>query len=315
MNSVYKHYSCIHLLSIHAHKCILFIGLVLSFCYQYYTCTAQTIDSSQFNKKKFTILATTAGVGYNAGMVGLAHIWYKDQLTNSFTFFNDNGEWNYMDKMGHLFTSFHLSYGSVRMLQWTGSSRKKSIWYGGLTGAAIMLPIEIFDGFSQEYGASWGDATANTMGSIAVVSQYLLWDEIRITPKFSYHETSYATLRPNTLGSTPVERALKDYNGQTYWLSFNIASLTHSHTIPRWLNVSVGYGAKEMVYALPNENNAKGYRSYTQGFLSLDVDFTRIKTKSKFFNSFLHALNLLHVPLPTLEYSGREGFVFHPIYY
>lgn len=276
---------------------------------------ASDSTSTTFHKKRFTVLASSSGILYTGGMLGLGQLWYKEQLTNHFKFFNDNGEWRYMDKMGHFFTSFHVSDASVQLLQWSGCSKKKSIWYGSLTGAALMLPIEVFDGFSSEYGASWGDLTANTLGSIGVLAQYLLWDEVRIRPKFSYHVSGYANLRPNTLGSSPTERLIKDYNGQTYWLSFNMASLTQSKTIPQWLNLSIGYAANEMVYALPSENRANGYQSYPRAFLSLDMDLTRIKTKSKLLKSILYSLNIIHIPLPALEYNDRKGLIFHPIYF
>jgi len=277
---------------------------------------AQTTDSTQtFNKKRFTFLATSSAITYTGGMALLGSIWYKDQLSTEFKFFDDNSEWRGIDKVGHMYTSFHVSNAAVRVLKWTGTSRKKSILYGGFTGAALMIPIEILDGFSDEYGASWGDLTANTAGSVLVVTQHLLWDEIRIIPKFSYHETSYAPMRPNTLGASTMERFLKDYNGQTYWLSFNIASLAHLDRFPKWLNVSVGYGAREMLYALPSENSDNGYRSYARGLLSLDIDFNRIKTKHSFLRGLFRGLNMLHVPFPALEYNERNGLKFHPIYF
>lgn len=275
----------------------------------------QTLDSATFNSKRFTLLTASSGIAYTTGMTVLGSVWYKEQLSSEFKFFNDNAEWNGIDKIGHMYTSFHISNAAVRMLKWTGTSRKKSILFGGFTGAALMIPIEVLDGFSDEYGASWGDFTANTAGSILVVGQHLLWDEIRITPKFSYHETGYANVRPNTLGGTTMERFIKDYNGQTYWLSFNIASLAKLKRFPQWLNVSVGYGAREMLYALPAHNNENGYHSYRRCLLSLDIDFNRIKTKHSFLRALFRGLNMLHVPLPALEYNERNGFKFHPIYF
>ena len=43
------------------------------------------------------------------------------------------------------------------------------------------------------------------------------------------------------LGSTHLERALKDYNGQTYWLSLNIKSLFNLNDtyFPEWLSFSL----------------------------------------------------------------------------
>jgi uncharacterized protein YfiM (DUF2279 family) len=292
------------------------MGLLLFLTTCFSTLHAQSGDSlTTFNKKRFTFLATTSGVTYTGGLVLLGTIWYTDQLSSEFKFFNDNSEWRGLDKMGHVYTSFHVSHAAVRVLKWTGCSRKKSILFGGFTGAVLTIPIEVLDGFSNEYGASWGDLAANTSGSVLVVAQHLLWDEIRITPKFSYHETSYAPMRPNILGGSTMERFIKDYNGQTYWLSFNIASLAHLERFPKWLNVSVGYGAREMLYALPSENSDNGYRSYARGLLSLDIDFNRIKTKHSFLRGLFRGLNMLHVPFPALEYNGRNGFQFHPLYF
>ena len=86
----------------------------------------------------------------------------------------------------------------------------------------VMNSIEIMDGFSSEYGASWGDVVANSTGSLFLVGQYWLWKENRIHPKFSFHRTSYPEIRPDVLGDGWQEEFLKDYNGQTYWLSFDI---------------------------------------------------------------------------------------------
>jgi hypothetical protein len=82
----------------------------------------------------------------------------------------------------------------------------------------------------------------------------LLWKEQRITPKFSFHTTQYAQYRPNVLGSSLAEQMLKDYNGQTYWLSVNLHSFYKGSKIPKWLNLAIGYGANGMLTG-NGENN------------------------------------------------------------
>ena len=51
-----------------------------------------------------------------------------------------------------------------------------------------MTTVEVFDGFSSEWGFSWGDMLANTTGTTLYISQELLWKEQRIVPKFSFHK-------------------------------------------------------------------------------------------------------------------------------
>ncbi len=63
------------------------------------------------------------------------------------------------------------------------------------------------------------------------------------------HQTKWAQQRPETLGkSLQRTNILKDYNGQTIWLSFNIHSFTKDSFLPKWLSLAVGYGGE--IYAL-----------------------------------------------------------------
>jgi hypothetical protein len=118
-----------------------------------------------------------------------------------------------------------------------------------------------------------------------------------------------------------VERMLKDYNAQTYWLSVNPQSFSSSKKIfPSWLNIAVGYGAKGMTgtYNNPSEVNGQpipSFRRTRQFYLSLDLDLSKIKTKSEFLRLFLNVANLIKIPMPTLEYNAENGVVFHAIYF
>src|SRR5690606_20640636 len=115
-------------------------------------------------------------------------------------------------------------------------------------GFAFLTAVEVFDGFSQEWGFSWGDMIANASGTGLYIGQELLWNEQRIIPKFSFHQTKFAAKRPETLGSSFQEQILKDYNGQTYWLSFNLHAFTKNDFFPKWLNVAIGHSATGMLY-------------------------------------------------------------------
>lgn len=270
---------------------------------------------SGINKRRFIPLMTTIGVAYTATWVGLNELWYKNYPKSSFHFFNDNNEWNQIDKMGHAMTAFQESRLGVDLLKWSGVPEKKAIVYGSLTGFILQSPIEVFDGYSSEYGASVGDLAANATGSALVLTQYLLWKELRIDMKYSFHQTQYAKFRPNVLGGSLSEQLLKDYNGQTYWLCGNIYSfLKKESKFPKWLNIAIGYGSEGMVYAETKENNANGYQSYRQYYLSLDIDLTKIKTRSSFLKKVFYAVNLVHLPAPALEFN-KNGIKVHPIYF
>ncbi|MCJ8164994.1 YfiM family protein [Pontibacter sp. E15-1] len=267
------------------------------------------------NKQRLLVMGTAFTAGYTALLVSLNNSWYTEERT-SFHFFNDNREWRNMDKAGHFWGAFHESRAGIDMLRWAGVPEKKAILIGGLTGLLLQTPIEIFDGYQPAYGASVGDVVANAAGSAAVVAQQLAWHEVRIMPKFSFHTTRYAAVRPNVLGSSLGERALKDYNGQTYWLSADIGAFVKAESkYPKWLNIAVGYGAEEMVYNHEPSNQAAGFSAHRQYYLSPDLNLMHFKGRSKVLNTALYILSIVKVPAPALEYNRKDGLRLHPLYF
>jgi hypothetical protein len=137
--------------------------------------------------------------------------------------------------------------------------------------------------------------------------------------KFSYHTTDYAAIRPEVLGETPAQRILKDYNGQTYWLSINPQSfIKNKKVLPNWLNFAFGYSADGMVGGESNIGEDYDYSHIPrmrQFFFSPDVDFTRIPTKSKFLKGVFVVLNMIKIPAPTLEIDQTGKVNFYMFYF
>lgn len=271
-------------------------------------------DSTSLDKKRFRAVYVGGAALYGVALAGLYEVWYKENARTQFHLFNDNAQWQQIDKVGHFYTGYHLSLASARIYQWTGMNTGKATWLGTATGLMLLTPIEILDGFSADYGASWGDVVANTAGSVLAL-QTLWWQQPRIHPKFSFHQTYASALRPNVLGENLPQQIIKDYNGQTYWLAFDIQPwLGKQSRFPAWLNLALGYGAENMVYARKNDNQAHGYHAYRQYYLSLDINLTRIPVKNKWIRSLFFALNTIHIPAPALEIN-KNGMKFHPVYF
>lgn len=275
-----------------------------------------SIDSIQVDKKRLNTVLIGSGAAYVTALVILNEAWYKDQGRTDFHFFNDNSQWNQVDKIGHFYSAYQLSRIGKQLFLWTNMSEKKSAIWGSVMSQAIMIPIEIIDGFSAEYGFSWGDIGANLLGSGFFLSQELLWKEQKIKTKFSFHRTEYANLRPEVLGDGFFEELLKDYNGQTYWLSFDIYALGNfNNKIPKWLNIALGYGAEGMVYGREEDNVANGYESYRQYFVGIDFDLSHIKSRKKVIKSLLFVADMIKFPAPTLEFSSKNRVNFHWLYF
>jgi hypothetical protein len=250
-------------------------------------------------------------------LIGLNQLWYADYPKSKFHTLNDNSEWLQMDKLGHVYSSYQLGRVGANMLAWSGVRKKDQLIYGSTIGFAFLTVVEIFDGFSEEWGFSWGDMAANAIGTGFYVGQELLWDEQRITLKYSFHQTQYAQQNPDKLGDGLSQEFLKDYNGQTYWLSLNLHSFFKDSKIPKWLNVAFGYGADGMISG-NNEtgNEAIVYQEpYRQYYFSLDVDLTRIKTESHVLKTVFDVFNLIKIPFPTMEFNDKNGIKFHAIYF
>ena len=256
---------------------------------------------------------------YSIGMSGLYATWYKNYPSSSFHLFNDNNEWLQMDKVGHVGSVYYLSRWTSGLVRWTGVSEKKAALYGTGTAYLFLTTIEVFDGFSAQWGVSPGDIAANTLGAGIYLSQQLVWNEQRITFKFSWHEDPLAKLRPETFGSTLPEKVLKDYNGQTYWLSGNIKSLFGLQKMPAWLNVAVGYGAGGMLTAERDEATPEGRidtgNRYRQFYLSPDIDWTRIPTRSQTLKTVFKVINFIKIPAPALEYRSNGNWKIHGLYF
>lgn len=277
---------------------------------------AQTDSLPPPNKTRIAFIIGTEAALYTGSLIGLNELWYKNYPRSAFHFFNDDKEWLQMDKVGHVTTAYYIGRIGIGFFKWGGMERKKAIWYGGMLGSVYQTTIEVLDGYSKEWGFSTGDFAANTAGSFLVVAQELLWDEQRLVLKYGFQKSGYARYRPNILGSTLREELLKDYNGQTYWLSLNPASfMKHATWFPPWLNIAAGYGANGMIggYSNPplaDENgNALTFERYRQFYLSLDIDLTRIKIRSPFLKSVLMAIGFIKIPAPALEFNkyGVKG--------
>jgi len=277
--------------------------------------------SKQFNPRRFKGVVISEGLLSSLSLIALNNLWYSNFPRSSFHFINDNDEWLQIDKVGHAVSAYYTGKVGMDLLKWSGVERKKAIGYGGSLGFMFLTAVEILDGFPVEWGFSAGDLVANMLGSALLIGQEFGWNEQRIVLKYSFHKTTIAKYRPQLLGSNLAENLLKDYNGQTYWISANIHSFLHKESrFPKWLNISFGYGAYGMTGGSSNPTDVDGkpipyFERFRQHYLSLDIDLTRISTRSKLLKTCFSTFGFIKVPFPTLEYNRVDGIVFHPFYF
>ncbi|WP_228851998.1 DUF2279 domain-containing protein [Aegicerativicinus sediminis] len=302
-----------------------FKGLIVVFLftlYSFYThaqedSTSFLKPSDSLNQKRLTTVMLGQGLFYTGSLFALNTFWYKDYDKSKFHTTNDFGQWLQVDKAGHVYSTYQLSRLSSNLFSWSGIDKSKASLYGAFIGFSYVSTIEVLDGYSKEWGYSWSDMAANALGTGLFLGQEFLWNEQRILLKYSYHSTDFARQRPGTLGDGLQEEFLKDYNGQTYWLSFNIQSFTKWDNFPKWLNFAIGYGGHGMLTGSYNSEESGLYPQdrYRQYYLSLDLDLSKIPTKSHFLRTVFDVLNLIKLPFTTVEFNDKKEVLVHPIYF
>ncbi len=277
----------------------------------FHQCFSQ--DSSACNSSCIKKLAVVETSVFTASSVGLYYAWYRPYAIEKFHFFNDFPEWNQMDKAGHIFTAYQLGNIGYRALRHCKVSEKKALLYGAPLGFVYLLPVEIMDGFSSGWGFSFSDIIANTAGTALFTVQQLAFDKQIVQLKMSFHPSPYADYRPDLLGETLPEQILKDYNGQTYWLSFSPFGEKSKFS---FLQISAGYGAEGMTGGRENSHPAEVYfPRYRQYYLSLDINLSQIRTRKQWLNKVLSTLSLIKIPFPAVEWNTTRQIRWHWIYF
>ena len=102
------------------------------------------------NKSRIRTLNYSIIAGYGLSMTWLYSQWYSDYARSSFHFFNDNSEWEQMDKFGHFWDAYNIAKPLMRCYHWAGFNEKKATLYGVGIAFLFQTTIEVFDGFAPD---------------------------------------------------------------------------------------------------------------------------------------------------------------------
>lgn len=287
-------------------KICLFLFLLIGFFCSSYVHSEDTLKIRK--KVVYTGIPAIAA----ATSAGLYVLWYKDYSSGNFKFFNDNHEWMGMDKIGHGVANFHTMSSLVKFYDFAGTKHNKSLLYSGLITTGFFTGIELMDGLSEGWGFSYGDIIANLSGIGLFGFQHYFFGQSYFIPKFSFYPSPYRKLRPNLLGQDAFQSIIKDYNAQTYWLSYNLGN--HFKVLPKWFCISFGYSVDGLLGADDNIFISKNiYYDFShiprekQFLFSLDIDLSKINVKNEWLNLLLHNFEFVKIPFPALAYQNKRG--------
>ncbi len=279
--------------------------------------SAEPDSLAQINKRRW-LTGTTGTLVYGGSMLALNHLWYADYPRSGLHSFDDSREWLQMDKAGHFFTAWYIGVTGIRSAEWMKIKGDKAVWMGGALGLAFLTGIEFLDGTSEQWGFSWSDMAANTLGAGLAISQQLAWKKQRFLLKFSYRKSPESLIRPQLLGEGWSQRWLKDYNGQTYWLSFSPGAFFPSLGLPSWLCLSVGYSANGMLGAEDNlwgnapVNDFSHIPRTRELFLSADIDLSAIPIRARWYRTFTTWFNFMKIPFPGVNVINGQMYWLVP---
>ena len=288
-----------------------------------------TLDRARYYKA-----LTFGGAVYAGFSTGLYYAWYAQYPKRSFHFFNDYGEWSNMDKYGHIFGSYMQTKLVYQGARWTGLTKKSALFHGMVSSALFQTTVEVMDGFNESWGFSIPDFVANQVGILGFWGQERIWGEQKFKLKWAASLQNYSRDPfPDTSGSqntslhersralfgnSAFERLLKDYNGQSYWISFHPSSIGLFHRMPSWLNFSIGYSAEGLLGGYENawmqdgaNFDRKDVKRLHQFFFSLDLDLEKIKTDAPFLKGLMRIFNIFKYPAPTLEVNSEGTVKLH----
>lgn len=278
-------------------------------------------NDSVYNKNRTIGVSIFNGTAWAGSIAALQFVWYSDFDKSPFHTFNDSREWQQMDKLGHLVTSWNFARAGGDLYEWSGINNKTSAIIGAAYSIGYMTTFELLDAYNANWGFSWSDIAFNSIGSLTYFSQEFFWNHQYAKFKFSFHNSGLAQYRPNVLGNDFTSRTLKDYNGQTYWMSFNpVHWFAPDSKIPKWISLSFGYSIQDQlygdgsVYVLQSGAQQTNFVPYRQYYFSLDIDFEEIPTNKKWLKFIFRTINVVKVPFPALELS-QGNLKFKPFYF
>ncbi len=115
----------------------------------------------------------------------------------------------------------YFSKASYKILRLTNVPEKQSIIFSTLSSIFFQTQIEIHDAFYKKWGWSWWDFGGNVFGAIYPHLQNRFKPLQAINLKWSYHPSP-------AYKKGWYEHWIKDYEGFTYYLTFDVNSILPS---------------------------------------------------------------------------------------
>lgn len=245
-------------------------------------------DTSEINYYKLSLIGGATLGGFIYGQAFQKNLWWKGD--KSPFHFNWKEDWTYAlgsDKFGHFYFPMLATNMYADAFVWSGINKERSLLYGGITALTYQSFTEIKDGFSKQWGFSWGDFSANVFGSAYPLLQYKYPQLKNFNMKISFFPSEHFKN-----GSNKV--IFDDYESTYHWLSISIANYLPEEVrkyYPAFLNVAIGHSVKGF------DTNSR----HREIYLALDLNTDELPGNSSFIKFMKKYLNFYHFPMPAVK--------------
>jgi len=236
---------------------------------------------------------------------------YWNEEKTKFHTFNDwnNADMN-IDKIGHIYAGILLSKGVYKILKTTNVPENYAVISSILSSILFQTQIEIHDAYYKKWGWSWWDFGSNVIGAVYPHLQNHIKPLQAINLKWSYHPSP-------AYKKGWYDHWIKDYEGFTYYLTFDVHSILPSpvdNYWPKWLNIALAYGVEKVKLGKNIWNSSGRPLGDREWYISLDYSLLKLfNPESKTLREILDFLDNFHFPAPAVRISPST--IWYGIYF
>ncbi len=245
------------------------------------------VDSTKVNTDRLLIIGAVSVTALAVSYGLQDNIWWKGDKSSFH--FNWNQDWKASlgsDKFGHFYFAYLAANIYSQTFGWAGLNEKDKRLYGGLSAMVHQTFTEVRDGFSKQYGFSFGDYAFNMLGAAMPLLQYEIPSLNALRFKISY----YPSRRFRNGSNSSI---IDDYESTYDWISIDINKLLPdkpAEYFPDFIDFTVGHSVKNL------DTDPKH-----EFFIGLDWDIEALPGSCPLLKFLKRNLNLYHFPSPVVK--------------
>lgn len=223
------------------------------------------------------------------GHILQSNLWWKGEKSNFH--FDWEHDWSYAlgsDKFGHFFFPYLTSDVYRRAFLWSGVDSTSSLWLASGLALTYETYVEVKDGFSKEWGFSWGDFTADALGAAYPVIQHYV-------PALKPYSLKISFSPSEKFRAGEHKAIFDDYESTYHWLSVDVHALLpepQRSVWPPWLHLALGHSVKQLDFAGGGTHEL---------FISLDWNLRGVPIEGWWWNAIAYVFQYYRLPAPAVR--------------